>query len=127
MRVGREEYDAAAATAASVFEAIIKGDSSLAKDSFMEQCSIYGQTGERKNIGPYTNLLNQIDNSKVGPEFNYRTDVIAIEDTIALVQVLENNYNGNYYTVYLTEMKIDGKWKICSFVYNFNEALSAKK
>ena len=42
------------------------------------------------------------------------------------MQVLENNYNGNYYTVYLTEMKVDGQWKICSFVYNFNEALCGK-
>lgn len=127
MRVGREEYDAAAQAAVNVFEAIIKGDSSIAKDSFMPECSIFGQTGERKNIGPYTDLMNQIDHSKVGPEFNYRVDVVAIEDTIALVQVLENNYNGNYYTVYLTEMKVDGQWRICSFVYNFNEALSKRK
>lgn len=126
MRVGREEYDAAAATAAKVFEAIIHSDSSMARDCFLPECCIFGQTGERKNIGPCDNLLRQIDTSKVGPEFNYRVDVVAIEDTIALVQVLENNYNGNYYTVYLTEMKVDGQWKICSFVYNFNEALSGK-
>ena len=126
MRVGREEYDAAAQTAANVFEAIIKGDSSIARNSFMSECCIFGQTKDRKNIGPYENLLNQIDNSKVDEGFNYRVDVVGIEDTIALVQVLENNYNGNYYTVYLTEMKVDGQWKICSFVYNFNEALSLK-
>ena len=126
MRVGREEYDAAAQAAINVFEAIIKSDSSIAKDSFMPECNIFGQTGERKNIGSFESLLNQIDNSKVGPEFNYRVDVVAIEDTIALVQVLENNYNGNYYTVYLTEMKVDGQWKICSFVYNYNEGLSKK-
>ena len=124
MRVGREEYDAAARTAASVFEAIIRGDSSVARDCFMPDCRIFGQTGSRKNFGPYTDLLEQIDHSSVGPEFNYRVDVVAMEDTIALVQVPENNYNGNYYTVYLTEMKVDGQWKICSFVYHFNEALS---
>ena len=98
----------------------------MARDCFLPECCIFGQTGERKNIGPCANLLRQIDTSKVGSEFNYRVDVVAIEDTIALVQVLENNYNGNYYTVYLTEMKVDGQWKICSFVYNFNEALSGK-
>lgn len=121
MRAPREDYDGAAQAAASIFEAIIKGDSSLCRDSFLEGAVIFGQTDGKPNVGPYTNLLKQIDGSKVGPEFNYRTDVVAMEDTIALVQVLENNYNGNYYTVYCTAMKTEGKWKIGSFIYNQNK------
>lgn len=127
MRPPREEFDGAAQAAASVFEAIIKGDSSFCKDSFLEGAVIYGQTNGKLNAGSYTNLLRQIDSSKVGSEFNYRTDVVAIEETIAMVRVLENNYNGNYYTVYCTVMKIDGQWKIGSFIYNQNSKPYEKK
>ncbi|HBN55753.1 MAG TPA: hypothetical protein DD414_03170 [Lachnospiraceae bacterium] len=121
MRVAREEYDAAAKAAADFFEAVAKKDRSICKDSFLEGAVLYGATDGKLNIGTYENLLNQVDNSLAGPEFNYRVDVIAIEETIAVVQVLENNYNGNYYTVYCTEIKIDGKWKIGSFIYNQNQ------
>lgn len=121
MRAPREDYDAAAQAAANIFEAIIKKDRSICKDSFLDGAVIFGQTNGKPNVGPYENLLKQIDGSDVGPEFNYRVDVVALEDTIALVQVLENNYNGNYYTVYCTEMKVDGQWKIGSFIYNQNK------
>ncbi|MCD8363563.1 MAG: nuclear transport factor 2 family protein [Lachnospiraceae bacterium] len=121
MRAPREDYDAAAQAAANIFEAIIRKDSSFCKDSFLDGAVIFGQTGGKLNSGSYTNLLRQIESSSVGEEFNYRVDVIALEETIALVQVLENNYYGNYYTVYCTEMKIDGKWKVGSFIYNQNK------
>lgn len=121
MRVPREEFDAAALTAERVFEAIVQGDSRICAESFHPSAMIFGQTNGSQNIGPYTNLLRQIDHSKVGAEFNYRVDVVSLEDTIALVQVLENNYNGNFYTVYCTEIKLEGKWKIVSFVYNQNK------
>ncbi len=121
MRAPREDYDAAAQAAANVFEAVIKQDRSICKDSFLDGAVIFGQTNGQPNVGLYENLLKQIDESNVGPEFNYRVDVVALEDTIALVQVLENNFHGNYYTVYCTEMKVGGQWKIGSFIYNQNK------
>ena len=79
MRAAREEYDAAAKVAADFFEAVAKKDRSICKDCFLPGAVLYGATDGKLNVGTYENLLNQVDNSLAGPEFNYRVDVIAID------------------------------------------------
>jgi len=46
-------------------------------------------------------------------------DVIALEETVAVVRVLEENWGGNAdFTDYLLMMKLNGEWKCVVQVYN---------
>jgi len=45
--------------------------------------------------------------------------VIALEETVAVVRVLEENWGGNAdFTDYLLMMKLNGEWKCVVQVYN---------
>lgn len=59
----------------------------------------------------------------IGPDKNFkaRIDIIDVEETLAVVRVLEENWNGVIdFTDYLLLMKIDGTWKCVAKAYNQN-------
>ena len=118
MQTSRDERNAAAEVAKIVFEGIAKGDSALCRDCYLEDAVLVGETNGKLNLRHYAQIFEQMDATRPEAGFNYRTDVVAMDENIAMVRVQENNYNGNYYTVYLTEIKLNGRWKIASFVYN---------
>ena len=53
--------------------------------------------------------------------FKARVDVIALEETLAVVRVLEENWGNRIdFTDYLLMLKMDGEWKCVAKAYNQN-------
>lgn len=53
--------------------------------------------------------------------FKARVDVIDVEETLAVVRVLEENWGGHIdFTDYLLLMKMNGEWKCVAKAYNQN-------
>ena len=66
---------------------------------------------------PYHN----VDTVGAGTDFKARIDIVSIEETVAVVRVLEENWGGRIdFTDYLLLLKIDGVWKCVAKAYNQN-------
>ena len=53
--------------------------------------------------------------------FRARIDVVDIEETVAVVRVLEEQWGGRIdFTDYLLMMKMDGRWRCVAKAYNQN-------
>ena len=56
-----------------------------------------------------------------GENFDARIDIVALEETVAVVRVLEEKWGGRIdFTDYLLLLKIDGEWKCVAKAYNQN-------
>jgi len=56
-----------------------------------------------------------------GDNFKARVDVVSIEETVAVVGMLEKKWGGRIdFTDYLLLMKIGGEWKCVAKAYNQN-------
>ena len=56
-----------------------------------------------------------------GEEFKTRIDVLELEETLAVVRVLEEGWGGSIdFTDVLLLLKIDGEWKCVAKAYNQN-------
>ena len=54
-------------------------------------------------------------------DFKARIDIVSIEETVAVVRVLEENWGGIIdFNDYLLLLKIDGVWKCVAKAYNQN-------
>ena len=56
-----------------------------------------------------------------GEKFNARVDVLLLEETLAVVRVLEEGWGGRIdFTDVLLLLKMDGEWKCVAKAYNQN-------
>ena len=56
-----------------------------------------------------------------GEGFKARIDVLAVEETVAVVRVLEEKWGGRIdFTDYLLLLKLGGEWKCVAKAYNQN-------
>ena len=82
---------------------------------------MYGCSGSQFACGPIQNFFHDVDRVGSHPDFIGRVDVIALEETVAVVRVLEENWGGNAdFTDYLLMMKLTGEWRCVVQVYNQN-------
>lgn len=71
--------------------------------------------------GSIEQLYHNVDTLSGGEQFKARVDVVAVEETPAVVRVLEEGRGGRIdFTDYLLLLKIDGEWKCVAKVYNQN-------
>ena len=62
-----------------------------------------------------------MDTVGAGQDFKARIDVVDVEETLAVVRVLEEKWGGRIdFTDYLLLMKMDGEWKCVAKAYNQN-------
>ena len=62
-----------------------------------------------------------MDSVGAGNDFKARIDVIDVEETLAVVRVLEEKWGGRIdFTDYLLLMKMNGEWKCVAKAYNQN-------
>ena len=119
MRASLKEYQAVEAAALKRLNGVAEGDSAIARDAFREEAMVYGCSGSQFSCGPIQNFFNDVDRVGSHPKFEARVDVIALEETMAVVRVLEENWGGNAdFTDYLLMMKLNGEWKCVVQVYN---------
>lgn len=119
MRASLKEYQAVEAAALKRLNGVTKGESTIARDAFSEEAMVYGCSSSQFACGPIQNFFNDVDRVGSHPKFTARVDVIALEETVAVVRVLEENWGGNAdFTDYLLMMKLNGEWKCVVQVYN---------
>jgi len=119
MRAPLKEYQTVEAAALRRLKGVAEGKSAIAKDAFSEEAMVYGCSGSQFAHGPIQNFFDDVDRVGSHPKFEGRVDVIALEETMAVVRVLEENWGGNAdFTDYLLMMKLDGVWKCVVQVYN---------
>lgn len=121
MRSNLREYTAVENAARKFTESVGTGKSGIAKELFFDEAVMFGYLDGKLEHGPIQNLYDNIDN--VGADSNYksRIDVIDIEETVAIVRVLEDNWGGRIdFSDYLVMMKMGNEWKCVAKVYNQN-------
>ena len=110
MRANIEEYNAVVAAAEKYI-----------RELFTEDAVIFGYLNGKLQRGPINQLYEVLDTVPGGPEFKARTHVLLLEETLAVVRVVEDKFAGRIdFTDVLVLLKIEGEWKCVSKAYNQN-------
>lgn len=120
MRDDIKEFNAVENVARKFIEAVKNGNSEIVKPYFYEKAVFFGQLNESVyQSGDIQEFYNTIDKmGACGEDYIARADVLALEKTIAVVRVIEDNWHGYKFTDILNLNKINGEWKIVAKVYD---------
>ena len=121
MRASIEEYKAVEKAAMKFVQSVAEGNSSYAKELFIDEAVLFGFLDGELEHGSIEQFYRNVDT--VGPDsgFKARIDVVDVEESLAVVRVLEENRGGRIdFTDYLLLMKMNGEWKCVAKAYNQN-------
>ena len=112
MRAELKEYQAVEAAAMKFVKSVAEGNSAYAKELFIDEAVLFGYLDGELEHGSIEQFYHNVDTVPGGDNFKARVDVIAVEETLAVVRVLEEGWGGRIdFTDYLLLMKMDGEWK----------------
>lgn len=121
MRDQIKEYEAVAAAAENFVRSVAEGDSSHAKRLFTDDAVLFGILDGELEHGSIEQFYRNVDTVGAGDGFKARIDVLAVEETVAVVRVLEEKWGGRIdFTDYLLLLKLGGEWKCVAKAYNQN-------
>lgn len=121
MRASIEEYRAVEAAAMKFVKSVAEGDSRYAKELFTDDAVLFGFLDGKLEHGSIGQFYRNVDSVAEGDRFEARVDVVAVEETLAVVRVLEENWGDRIdFTDYLLLLKIDGAWRCVAKAYNQN-------
>ena len=121
MRDQIKEYEAVAAAAGKFVKSVAEGNSEYAKTLFTEDAVLFGMLNGVLEHGSIEQFYRNVDTVGAGNNFKARIDVLAVEETVAVVRVLEEGWgDGIDFTDFLLLLKIDGEWKCAAKAYNQN-------
>lgn len=121
MRASIEEYKAVETAAMKFVKSVAEGDSRYAKELFTDEAVLFGYLDGKLEHGSIEQFYRNVDTVAAGDRFKARIDVVAIEETLAVVRVLEEGWGGRIdFTDYLLLLKIDGEWRCVAKAYNQN-------
>lgn len=121
MRDQIKEYEAVAAAAENFVRSVAEGDSSHAKKLFTDDAVLFGILDGTLEHGSIEQFYHNVDTVGAGVDFKARIDVLAVEETVAVVRVLEEKWGGRIdFTDYLLLLKLGGEWKCVAKAYNQN-------
>ena len=121
MRASIEEYQAVEAAAMKFVRSVAEGDSRYAKELFTDEAVLFGYLDGKLEHGSIEQFYRNVDSVAAGDKFKARIDVVAVEETLAVVRVLEEGWGGRIdLTDYLLLLKIDGEWRCVAKAYNQN-------
>lgn len=121
MRASIEEYRAVEAAAMKFVKSVAEGDSRYAKELFTDDAVLFGLLDGKLEHGSIGQFYRNVDSVAAGDRFEARVDVVAVEETLAVVRVLEENWGDRIdFTDYLLLLKIDGAWRCVAKAYNQN-------
>ena len=96
MRANIEEYKAVEEAAMKFVRSVAEGNSAYAKELFIDEAVLFGYLDGELEHGSIEQFYQNVD--QVGPDkgFKARIDVVDVEETLAVVRVLEEKMaNGN--------------------------------
>ena len=127
MRASIEEYKAVEEAAMKFVKSVAEGNSKYAHELFTDEAVLFGYLDGRPEHGSLEQVYNNVDTVGAGNDFKARIDVVAVEETLAVVRVLEEKWGGRIdFTDYLLLLKMDGEWKCVAKAYNQNSDTISK-
>lgn len=121
MRDSIKEYAAVEAAAEKFVKSVAEGNSKYAKELFIDEAVLFGYLDGRLEHGSIEQFYRNVDTVGGGDNFKARIDVVAVEETLAVVRVLEESWGGRIdFTDYLLLLKMDGEWRCVAKAYNQN-------
>lgn len=121
MRGELKEYEAVEAAAMNFVKSVAEGNSSYAKKLFTEDAVLFGYLDGELEHGSIEQFYHNVDTVSGGENFKARIDVIDVEESMAVVRVLEQGWGGRIdFTDYLLLLKMNGEWKCVAKAYNQN-------
>ena len=127
MRSEIKEYEAVQDAAMKFVKSVAEGNSKYARELFVDEAVLFGWLDGSLEHGSIEQFYNNVDTVAAGEQFKARVDVIALEETLAVVRVLEESWGGRIdFTDYLLMLKINGEWKAVAKAYNQNSNTISK-
>lgn len=121
MRDNINEYEAVAKAAEHFVRSVAEGDSKYARTLFTEDAVLFGILNGVLERGSIQQFYHNVDTVGAGDNFKARIDVLAVEETVAVVRVLEEGWGGRIdFTDFLLLLKLNGEWKCVAKAYNQN-------
>lgn len=121
MRANIEEYKAVENAAMKFVKSVAEGNSSYAKDLFVDEAVLFGYLDGKLEHGSIEQFYHNVDTVSAGNNFKARIDIVSVEETIAVVRVLEEKWGDRIdFTDYLLLLKINNEWKCVAKAYNQN-------
>ncbi|WP_300726063.1 nuclear transport factor 2 family protein [uncultured Bacteroides sp.] len=121
MRASIKEYKAVEEAALKFVKSVAEGNSAYAKELFVDEAVLFGFLDGKMEHGSIEQFYKNVDTVAAGDSFKARIDVVAVEETLAVVRVLEEKWGGRIdFTDYLLLLKIDSEWKCVAKAYNQN-------
>lgn len=121
MRANIKEYEAVEQAALKFVRSVAEGNSAYAKELFTDEAVLFGYLDGKLEHGSIQQFYHNVDTVGAGANFKARIDVVSVEETVAVVRVLEEKWGGRIdFTDYLLLLKIDGEWKCVAKAYNQN-------
>lgn len=121
MRASIAEYKAVEAAAMKFVKSVAEGNSRYAKELFVDEAMLFGFLDGKLEHGSIEQFYHNVDTVGAGENFDARIDIVALEETVAVVRVLEEKWGGRIdFTDYLLLLKINGEWKCVAKAYNQN-------
>ena len=119
MRNEIKEYEAVAEAAGKFVKSVAEGNSKYAKTLFTDDAVLFGMLDGVLEHGSIEQFYHNVDSVGAGDNFKARIDVLAVEETVAVVRVLEEGWGGRIdFTDFLLLLKLNGEWKCVAKAYN---------
>ena len=127
MRSDISEYEAVEKAAEKFVKSVAEGNSKYARELFVDEAVLFGYLDGELEHGSIEQFYDNVDSVAAGDEFKGRIDVILLEETLAVVRVLEESWGGRIdFTDVLLMLKMDGEWKAVAKAYNQNSNTISK-
>lgn len=121
MRAELKEYQAVEEAAMNFVRSVAEGNSKYAKQLFVDEAVLFGYLDGELEHGSIQQFYHNVDTVGGDENFKARIDVIALEETLAVVRVLEEGWGNRIdFTDYLLLLKMNGEWKCVAKAYNQN-------
>lgn len=121
MRSEIKEYAAIQEAAEKFVKSVAEGNSEYAKTLFTDDAVLFGMLDGVLEHGSIEQFYHNVDTVGAGDDFNARIDVLAVEESVAVVRVLEEKWGGRIdFTDFLLLLKLGGEWKCVAKAYNQN-------
>ena len=128
MRAEISEYEAVEKAAEKFVKSVAEGNSKYARELFVDEAVLFGYLDGTLEHGSIEQFYDNVDSVAAGDEFKGRIDVLLLEETLAVVRVLEESWGGRIdFTDVLLMLKMDGEWKAVAKAYNQNSETIQKE
>ena len=123
MRDTIKEYEAVEQAAMKFVKSVAEGNSKYAKELFIDEAVLFGYLDGKLEHGSIEQFYHNVDTVSGGKNFKAKVDVLFVEETLAVVRVLEEGWGNRIdFTDVLLLLKMDGEWKCVAKAYKIGRA-----